>query len=121
MVGDKIKQLRIEHKMTTEELAQKLGYKSASTISKWEAGAAEPPLQTVHKIAEIFGVDVNSLVVEDQEPSYYIDPEVAEMANEMYRRPELKVLFDASRNVSKEDLQYVSDLLSRLKKQQDGE
>ena len=48
-------------------------------------------------------------------------PEAAEAAKEMYERPELKVLFDASRNVTKEDILSVANILEKLKKEQFGD
>lgn len=52
---------------------------------------------------------------------YYLDPEAAEAAKEMYECPELKVLFDASRNVTKEDILSVANILEKLKKDQFGD
>lgn len=37
-IGNKIKELRIKAEMTQEELAQKIGYKSRSSINKIELG-----------------------------------------------------------------------------------
>lgn len=37
-LGDNIRQARIMAKMSQEELAQRLGYKSRSTIAKIESG-----------------------------------------------------------------------------------
>ena len=52
---------------------------------------------------------------------YYIDPEVAELAEELRTRPEMKILFDASRDVTKKDILFVSTLLERLKEEQYGD
>ena len=47
---------------------------------------------------------------------YYLDPEAAEIAQEVQQRPELKILFDASRKVSANDLELVINMIDRLKK-----
>ena len=47
---------------------------------------------------------------------YYLDPEAAEIAQEVQQRPELKILFDASRKVSADDLELVINMIDRLKK-----
>lgn len=52
----------------------------------------------------------------DAEQHYYLDPEAAEIAQEVQQRPELKILFDASRKVSAGDLELVINMIDRLKK-----
>ena len=51
--------------MSQESLAEKLGYKSYTTIQKWEMGTSEPPLKIISEMASIFNVDVNDLVHSD--------------------------------------------------------
>ena len=48
-------------------------------------------------------------------PSYYADPETAEVAERLRTQPGMRMLFDASKNAKPEDLQYAADLLKRLK------
>ena len=64
---------------------------------------------------------MNYITDKDNGSMYYLDPEAAQAAKEMYERPELKVLFDASRNVTKEDILSVANILERLKKDQFGD
>lgn len=54
--------LRRTSKMSQDELALKLGYKSFTTIQKWEDGTAFPRVSTLKKIADIFNVDVDHLL-----------------------------------------------------------
>ena len=62
-----IRYLRKKQGWGQEELAEKLGYKSYTTIQKWESGVSEPPLKTVHVLAEMFGVDIADLTNTDLE------------------------------------------------------
>ena len=64
MLGEKIKKYREEKKMTQMEVAEVLGVKPA-TISKYEAGALEPNIESLKKLAELFGVSVDELLKED--------------------------------------------------------
>lgn len=59
---DNIRYLRRKKEMSQDDLAKLLGYKSFTTIQKWESGVAEPPFGKVQKLAEIFGIDINTLV-----------------------------------------------------------
>ena len=65
MLGEKIKKYREEKKMTQVEVADVLGVKPA-TISKYEAGTLEPNIESLKKLAELFGVSVDELLKEDE-------------------------------------------------------
>lgn len=55
--------LRKYHKLTQEQLSQKLDMGTASkTISKWENYGATPDIEHLHRLAEIFNVSMNDLV-----------------------------------------------------------
>lgn len=60
-----IRFLRKMKDMGQDELAAKLGYKSFTTVQKWETGVAEPPFKTVQKLAEIFNVSLHDLSTKD--------------------------------------------------------
>lgn len=65
MLGEKIKKYREEKKMTQVEVAEVLGVKPA-TISKYEAGTLEPNIESLKKLAELFGISVDELLKEDE-------------------------------------------------------
>ena len=60
--------------------------------------------------------NINYLIGKEDGSMYYLDPEAAEIAQEVQQRPELKILFDASRKVSADDLELVINMIDRLKK-----
>lgn len=62
-----IRFLRKSKGLSQDDLADFLGYKSFTTIQKWESGIAEPSILVLHKMADYFGIDINSLVYEDLE------------------------------------------------------
>ncbi len=61
-VGKKIKQLRISKDLTQAELGRQLGV-TYQAISNWENGRNTPDLQTVIKIAEIYKISVDELLL----------------------------------------------------------
>ena len=114
-IGEKIKSRRLELNMTQEELAAKMGYKSKSTINKIELGINDIPLSKVEEFAKALSTTAAYLMEWDEnQPSYYLNPAAAELAQELYTRPEMRVLFDASKNASKEDIEQVASLLEKL-------
>lgn len=60
--GERMKQLRIENKLTQEELANKLSL-SKSNISKYESNDVEPNIETLNKLATLFNVSLDYLLV----------------------------------------------------------
>lgn len=63
--GSNIRFLRKQRNMGQEDLANMLGYKSFTTIQKWESGDSEPTLSMYQKVAEIFNVDAGVLATID--------------------------------------------------------
>lgn len=111
--SNNLRYLRKKYDMSQEELALKLGYKSFTTIQKWESGVSEPSVSVVKKIANIFGVSIDALT-DNEDQTYYLDSDTAALAQELYERPEMRVLFDASRKATKEDIEQVADILKKL-------
>lgn len=118
---------RIQHYMeaknkTQADLAEFMGV-SQATVSNWCNGVKMPRMDKIDRICEFFGVSRNDLMGEKTEetPGYYLDQEAAEIAQEVYDRPELKMLFDASRKVSAEDLRFVVEMIDRMAKKERGE
>lgn len=58
--GEKIKSARLKRNLTQEEVAQKLGVKSA-IISSWERGFRSPKFDTLQKLSEAIGCDIFEL------------------------------------------------------------
>lgn len=127
LMAERIKQLRLAAGLTQEELGEKIGLQK-SAIAKYENGRVENiKRSTIQAMADLFGVRPSYILGfddEEDEPNtvtYYIDPEAAEIAQEVYDRPELKMLFDASRKVSAEDLRFVVEMIDRMAKKERGE
>lgn len=60
-----IQHLRTSRGWTQEDLSKRLGYKSLTTVAKWEAGATEPPIKVLKDLASIFHVEVADLIETD--------------------------------------------------------
>lgn len=60
-LGKNIRYLRNKNGYSQDLLAEKLGYKSFTTIQKWESGASEPPIKKLQELSKIFNVDMDDL------------------------------------------------------------
>lgn len=67
--GNRIKKLRIEHGMSQEDLARKLGYSHKSAINKIELGINGVPSSKIVLLSKIFGVSISYLLCDDS-PSH---------------------------------------------------
>lgn len=65
MLGDNIRYLRLKQGLSQDFLADKLGYKSYTTIQKWESGVSEPPVKKLKELASIFNIDMDDLASKD--------------------------------------------------------
>lgn len=59
-IGDNIKKLRKERRMTQEQLATRLGV-SYQAVSKWENHMADPDVLLMPHIAEVFGITLDQV------------------------------------------------------------
>lgn len=72
---DILRQLRMEEKLTQDELAERLGI-SRSAVSMYERGQREPDFETLEAIADYFNVDMNYLTGWTDDPyDYDRDPD----------------------------------------------
>lgn len=114
-ISQRLKELRARKGYSQAELADKL-HVSKSTISMIESGARRPSYEMLELIGDFFNVDIDYLLGKESGSTYYLDPEVAEMAQELHDRPEMKILFDASRKLSKEDVEMFTALIEKMSK-----
>jgi transcriptional regulator with XRE-family HTH domain len=111
---DRLKELREQRGISQLELSQKLHISNA-VISMYEKGVRAPSRETLEALADYFNVDIDYLMGREIGSTYYLDPEAAEIAQELYSRPELKILFKASRDISAEDLKVVQATVEALR------
>lgn len=110
--------------LSQADLSKMTGIRSSS-ISDWLNGKYEPKQDKISIIAEALNVSPVWLIGYDdtasnQSKGYYVDPETAEYAEILRTRPEMRLLFSASRGISKEEMQeavnYIEFIKSRNKK-----
>ena len=113
---DILKQQRIAHGMTQEELGKLVGLQKAA-IYKYENGLLiNPKRSLIEKLAQVFSVSPAFMMgIEDKEvEQYYLDPETAQLAQAAANDPDMRLLLDAKRDLSPEDMKMIIDLAKRL-------
>lgn len=115
------KKLRLAQGLTQEELASKL-HISRSRIGMYETGSRQPDFETLELIADFFNVDTDYLLGRSNKTTYlpessgyYTNPETAEIAQQIFENKELRVLFDAAKGATPDDLTTATTMLMALK------
>ena len=89
-----------------------------STISQYETGKREPDNETLLKISEYFGVTVGYLLgAEDQGKTPLVngDEELNEYLEVLKTRPEMRMLFQLSKDATKEDVEAAVRIIEALR------
>ncbi|MFB4472009.1 helix-turn-helix domain-containing protein [Oceanobacillus caeni] len=73
MIGEKIKQLRKEKKMSISELAERAGVAKSYLSSIERNLQSNPSIQFIEKISEVLGVTVNELLNNETKQSIEYD------------------------------------------------
>lgn len=91
-----------------------------STVSTWVNGTKMPRMNKIEQLANYFGVEKSDLIEDksDTNEQYYNDSSVSEYAQAIKDNPDLRILFDASKDMSKDDIDFVVDLIDKLKKRE---
>ncbi|MCI1925648.1 MAG: helix-turn-helix domain-containing protein [[Lactobacillus] timonensis] len=101
MIGDKIRDLRNQRRISQTELS-KILHVSQQTITKWETGRAEPSSGAVSKLANFFGVSADFLLGTDNAKN---NGSTADLANK-------DIVFTyEGKPIPAEDLEYMKRIL----------
>ena len=104
---------------TRMEVAKDNGI-SYTTLTSWLKGDNYPRIDKIEMLANYFRVNKADLIENkyaNNEP-YYCDPAVTEYAQAIKDNPDLKILFDASKDMSKDDIDFVLNTIEMLKKRE---
>ena len=118
---DILKQQRVAHGYTQEELGKMVGLQKAA-IYKYENGLLiNPKRSLIQKLAEIFGVSPAYMMgIEDEKKqAYFNDPETVKMAQFLHDNPEYKVMFDSTRDLDPKSVQEIIAFI-KFKRAQEG-
>lgn len=102
---ENIRTLRMEKRMTQDELARRAGYTDRSSIAKIERGVVDLPQSKIKQFAEIFGVTPSHLMGWDKTPE-----DAGALAAMVLRDPDLLKLVQNYLSLSEKD-QYTMRLM----------
>lgn len=123
-MGSRLKALRKKYNYTGEEVGNMLKV-SKVAIYNWEKDIRSPSPDVIEKLANIYEVSTDYLITGKESNSakdgYYYDTEVAELAEQIKNDPELRILLDAKRNLSKQDMKAIINITKSLLQRERGD
>ena len=116
-IANKIKARRVELGLTLEDDAKAVGV-GRSTVRRWENGMIKnmgrDKIAALAKVLQISPVDLvpaaESIRTEDEE-----------RLEALHQNPALGLLFDRSRKMSHDDVEFMLQMADRILKERDGE
>ena len=116
-IANKIKSRRLELGLTLEDVARAVGV-GRSTVRKWETGMIKNMgRDKIAAMAEILQISPVELVP----PAGSIRSEDEERLEALHQNPRLGLLFDRSRKMSHDDVEFMLQMADRILKERDGE
>ncbi|HEL1996274.1 TPA: helix-turn-helix transcriptional regulator [Streptococcus suis] len=104
IIGQRLRELRLKHNLEQIEVAQKLGYKSDTTISKWENGKNLPTGKKLILLAQLFNTTTDEILLGETTPTTALNSLVEQISDKVVQLTEPN-----QKNV----LRYSSELLDK--------
>jgi transcriptional regulator with XRE-family HTH domain len=111
-------QLLQKHGLTPYKVSKDTGL-SQTLFSNWKSGRSTPKQDKLQIIADYFGVTIEYLMgkEESEETVYYLNEETRERLQALKVNEKLRILFDASRKLEPSDIDFVLEMVERMKKE----
>ena len=135
-IANKIKARRLELNLTLEDVASAVGV-GRSTVRKWETGMIKnmgrDKIASLAKVLQLSPVDLVPFPSFDEAPSmawpdendFYPDEntinEDRDRLEALHQNPRLGLLFDRSRKMSHDDVEFMLQMADRILKERDGD
>jgi len=112
MFPDRLKDLRKQKKLTQGDLAELMGM-SQATVASWEKGTRKPDIDALLQLAGILGCSVDYLLGRASADLNDTD-DAWEVRERLRRDPNFRILFDASKKATAENLRAAAAMLKAL-------
>lgn len=120
-IGDNLKNLRLSRGLTQEAVA-KAAKVSIQTVFKYEQGIiTNIPLTKIQAMAELFEVDPATILGWDRTEHSKTNGDLPALRERLRRQPGMRILFDAGKNATEQDLLDAAALIEGFKRRRDGE
>ena len=111
-----------KHGVSTYKVSMETGI-AQSIFSSWKRGISKPKQDKMQKIADYFNVSVNYLMTGKEKEggeTYYLNDETREIAQEIFEKKELRMLFDVTRKSTPQRLMAYYNMIKEFEGQEHG-
>lgn len=138
-IGERIRKTRIQKGLTLDDVAKEIGL-TKSTIGRYETGKINDlKLPVITAIANVLGVNdawllgkddrmvlsdaerfarfaeqYNATHFQEDKPEYYLNEELADLAREMFKDKDMRILYSMKRNMNPEVFRDHMDYIKKL-------
>lgn len=120
-IGNMIYRRRIELGLTLEDVAQAVGV-GRSTVRKWENGMIKNMgRDKIAALAAVLHLNPVDFVPNDTPETDAISKQDLDRLEDLHQNPRLGLLFDHSRKMKQEDVDFMIQMAERILKERDGE
>lgn len=121
-IGNKLEILLSERNISAIELARRIDASPSTIYSIIQRNNKKVDIDILIKIAKALNIPAEyfSDIYESDSAEYYTNPATADMAQAIYDDPELRALFDVSRDLDPRDLKMLADMARRFKRDAEG-
>ena len=118
----KMKDILKSKNYTYSDLAKITNFSKSSIEKVFGGFNTNPTMKFLQKIADALECSIDDFFERDEEPvsPYYLDRKTAELAESLKEQPDLKVLLDASRSLTPNDIKFVIDFVNKIKGNKNG-
>lgn len=121
---ERLTQLFDQDSRNDSQIADALGV-SKQAVSTWRTGTRSPTVSMVKKISEFYNVPVEWIMGYEMEESdavpRYVSQSDYDRLEALHQNPRLGMLFDHSRKMSKEDVDFMIQFAERILKERDND
>lgn len=116
IISRNLRRIASDANKTQADIARDLHINKA-TVSSWMNGTRVPRMDKVDLLASYFNVSRTDIMEEysSKKRSYYLDPETAQAAQELFDNSDLRALLDAARGNTADNLKLATEMLTRMK------
>ena len=119
-VVERLEQYMNENGYKKTDVARMSGIPYTTIDGLFKKGDENTKLSTLKKLAKLIGCSLDELTGSNNDYGYYSNPETAALAQQIHDNPDLRILMDASKDLAPEDVKFVADLVSPMKKKESG-
>lgn len=112
--GRNLRRVMAERDITQAKMSRDLDIPK-TTISGWMNGKRAPKMQMFDRLCEYLECKRSDLMEPHKEGHHYIVDETEQIAQAIFKNPDLRLLFDAARGSKASNLQLAAEMLKRMK------